>query len=159
MFVQSDRHVASYYAGTYPAPIPLRPTLDERVDADVLVVGAGFSGLHTALRLALAGKRVVMLEASRVAWAASGRNGGQALLGWSCDMQPLEDALGRDGARLLWDSMRWAAAEVRELPARHGFDIDTGPAACGPRCGRGASRCWRTRATRRPNAGAMIGCA
>ena len=61
MFVQSDRHVASYYAGTYPAPIPLRPTLDKRVDADVLVVGAGFSGLHTALRLALAGKRVVML--------------------------------------------------------------------------------------------------
>jgi glycine/D-amino acid oxidase-like deaminating enzyme len=133
MFVQSDRHVASYYAAAHPAPIPQRPELDERIDADVLVVGAGFSGLHTALRLALAGKRVVVLEASRVGWAASGRNGGQALLGWSCDMQPLEDALGRDGARLLWDSMRWAAAEVRELPVRHGFDIDTGPAACGPR--------------------------
>ncbi|KVH33227.1 FAD-dependent oxidoreductase [Burkholderia cepacia] len=127
MFVQSDRHVASYYAGTYPEPIPPRPELDERIDADVLVVGAGFSGLHTALRLALAGKRVVMLEASRVAWAASGRNGGQALLGWSCDMQPLEDSLGRDGARLLWDSMRWAATEVRELPGRHGFDIDYRP--------------------------------
>ncbi|MFP3616366.1 FAD-dependent oxidoreductase, partial [Paraburkholderia sp. SIMBA_050] len=51
MFVQSDRHVASYYAGTYPAPIPLRSELDERIDADVLVIGAGFSGLHTALRL------------------------------------------------------------------------------------------------------------
>ena len=101
MFAQSDRHVASYYAGTYPAPIPHRPELDERIDADVLVVGAGFSGLYTALRLALAGKRVVVLEASRVAWAAS----------------------GRDGARLLRDSMRRAAAEVRELPARHGFDI------------------------------------
>ncbi|EJO62368.1 FAD-dependent oxidoreductase, partial [Burkholderia multivorans] len=97
MFVQSDRHVASYYAGTYPAPIPRRPALDEHVRADVLVVGAGFSGLHTALRLALAGLRVVVLEASRVAWAASGRNGGQALLGWSCDMPPLEAALGRDG--------------------------------------------------------------
>ncbi|MBJ9624918.1 NAD(P)/FAD-dependent oxidoreductase [Burkholderia multivorans] len=127
MFVQSDRHVASYYAGTYPAPIPRRPALDEHVRADVLVVGAGFSGLHTALRLALAGLRVVVLEASRVAWAASGRNGGQALLGWSCDMPPLEAALGRDGARLLWDSMRWAAAEVRELPARHGFDVDYRP--------------------------------
>ncbi|KVS40731.1 NAD(P)/FAD-dependent oxidoreductase [Burkholderia ubonensis] len=127
MFLQSDRHVASYYAGTHPAPIPVRPVLESRVDADVLVVGAGFSGLHTALRLALAGKRVVMLEASRVAWAASGRNGGQALLGWSCDMPPLEEALGRDGARALWDSMRWAAAEVRDLPARHGFDIDYRP--------------------------------
>ncbi|MBN3788364.1 FAD-binding oxidoreductase, partial [Burkholderia sp. Ac-20353] len=94
MFVQSDRHVASYYAGTHPVPIPHRPALDERVDVDVLVVGAGFSGLHTALRLALAGKRVAVLEASRVAWAASGRNGGQALLGWSCDMPPIEDSLG-----------------------------------------------------------------
>lgn len=145
MFVQSDRHVASYYAGTYPAPIPHRPALDERVDADVLVVGAGFSGLHTALRLALAGKRVVMLEASRVAWAASGRNGGQALLGWSCDMQPLEDALGRDGARLLWDSM--VSTSI------------TGPAACGPRCGRGASRCSRRPATKPPSGGATTGCA
>ena len=62
MFVQSDRHVASYYAGTYPSPITRRPELDERIDADVLVVGAGFSGLHTALRIALAGKRVVVLE-------------------------------------------------------------------------------------------------
>ncbi|MGK8207218.1 NAD(P)/FAD-dependent oxidoreductase [Burkholderia cenocepacia] len=127
MFVQSDRHVASYYAGTYPAPIPHRAALDERLDADVLVVGAGFSGLHTALRLALAGRRVVVLEASRVAWAASGRNGGQALLGWSCDMPAIEAAVGRDGARALWDSMRWAAAEVRELPQRHGFDIDYRP--------------------------------
>jgi gamma-glutamylputrescine oxidase len=127
MFVQSDQHVASYYAGTYPAPIPLRPALSGREDADVLVIGAGFSGLHTALRLSLAGKRVVMLEASRVAWAASGRNGGQALLGWSCDMPPLEAALGIGRARQLWDSMRWAAQEVRELPQRHGFDIDYRP--------------------------------
>jgi len=44
MFVQSDRHVASYYAGTYPAPIPLRPELDERIDADVLVVARASAG-------------------------------------------------------------------------------------------------------------------
>ncbi len=127
MFNQSDQHVASYYAGTYPAPIPLRPALSGHEDADVLVIGAGFSGLHTALRLSLAGKRVVVLEASRVAWAASGRNGGQALLGWSCDMPPLEAALGTERARQLWESMRWAAREVRELPQRHGFDIDYRP--------------------------------
>jgi len=127
MFAQSAQHVTSYYANTLAAPIPLHPVLDDRLDADVLVVGAGFSGLHTALRLAMAGKRVVVLEASRVAWAASGRNGGQALLGWSCDMQALEDSLGQARARELWDTMRWAAGEIRELPARYGFDIDYRP--------------------------------
>lgn len=124
MFKQSAQHVASYYAGTFPAAIDLRPTLQGSETTEVLIIGAGFSGLHTALRLALAGKRVCLLEASRVAWAASGRNGGQALLGWSCDMPPLEKALGLERTRRLWDSMRWAAAELRELPARHGFDVD-----------------------------------
>ncbi|AUY32700.1 FAD-binding oxidoreductase [Pseudomonas soli] len=124
MFKQSAQHVASYYARTYPATIPLRPTLQGAHDTDILIVGAGFSGLHTALRLTLAGQRVTLLEASRVAWAASGRNGGQALLGWSCDMPPLERALGLERSRRLWDSMCWAAGELRELPLRHGFDVD-----------------------------------
>ncbi len=124
MFKQSAQHVGTYYAGTYPGSIPLRPTQAGSEDTDVLIIGAGFSGLHTGLRLALAGKRVTLLEASRVAWAASGRNGGQALLGWSCDMPPLEKALGLERTRRLWDSMRWAAEEMRELPGRHGFDVD-----------------------------------
>jgi gamma-glutamylputrescine oxidase len=127
MFVESTHHVESYYARTLPGEAPARPPLEGECDADVLIVGAGFSGLHTALRLAQAGRRVVVVEASRVAWAASGRNGGQALLGWSCDMGPLEQSLGVDGARELWESMRWAAREVRELPARHGFDADYRP--------------------------------
>lgn len=127
MFRQSAQHTATYYAGTYPGPIPLRPSLEASLDCDVLIIGAGFSGLHTGLRLAQAGKRVVVLEASRAAWAASGRNGGQALLGWSCDMPPLEKALGLSGARDLWDSMCWAAEEMRALPGRHGFEVDYRP--------------------------------
>lgn len=127
MFVESTQHIESFYARTWPGALPVRAALEGDCSVDVAIVGGGFSGLHTALRLALAGKRVALLEASRVAWAASGRNGGQALLGWSCDMGPLERSLGVERTRQLWDSMRWAAEEVRELPVRHGFDIDYRP--------------------------------
>lgn len=122
MFQRNSQHTTSYYASTCsPAE---RPTQTEHSDTEVLVIGAGFSGLHTALRLALEGKRVTIIEASRVGWAASGRNGGMAILGWACDMDLIEQALGRDGAKVLWKLMRWAAAEIKELPLRHGFTCD-----------------------------------
>ncbi|MFJ5282945.1 NAD(P)/FAD-dependent oxidoreductase [Pseudomonas sp. NPDC088429] len=127
MFQQSTQHVDSYYAHSCADILRERPALEGEQHTDVVIIGAGFSGLHTALRLALAGKRVTLLEASRVAWAASGRNGGQAILGWSCDMPPLEAALGHERAKRLWDGMRWAAQELRELPGRHGFDCDYRP--------------------------------
>ena len=122
MFKRDQQHVASYYAATCSAAS--RPAQADELDTEVLIIGAGFSGLHTALRLALAGKRVTLIESSRIGWAASGRNGGMAILGWSCDMDPLEAALGYQDARHLWDLMRWAAAEVKALPGRHGFDCD-----------------------------------
>ena len=51
--------------------------LSDSIEADVAVIGAGFSGLSTALHLAQAGQRVVVLEAQTPGWGASGRNGGQ----------------------------------------------------------------------------------
>lgn len=124
MYRASSQHVDSYYASSCADLVKPRPRFEGELDVDVAIVGAGFSGLHTALRLVLAGKRVALLESSRIGWAASGRNGGQAILGWSCDMPPLEAALGRERARRLWELVRWAAGEIQALPQRHGFDID-----------------------------------
>lgn len=122
MFQGNLQHTGSYYVSTCSPPERSRQT--ESLDADVLVIGAGFSGLHAALRLALEGKRVIVIEASRVGWAASGRNGGMAILGWACNMDVIDVAVGRDNAKSLWKLMRWAAAEIKELPLRHGFNCD-----------------------------------
>lgn len=82
MFRHASEHVDSYYAHSCKDRLTHHPVLQDDLQCDVLVIGAGFSGLHTALRLAEAGRKAILLEASRVAWAASGRNGGQAILGW-----------------------------------------------------------------------------
>jgi len=96
----------SYYAASAADRMVLRPALTDATETDVCIVGAGFTGLYTALRLAEAGKRVVMLESARVGWGASGRNGGQAILGFSCDMPPLEAQLGYEDARNLESDAR-----------------------------------------------------
>ncbi len=64
-------------AATQPAPV--RPQLQGSIDADVVVIGAGFSGLSTALHLARAGRQVVLLEGAEPGWGASGRNNGQVI--------------------------------------------------------------------------------
>ena len=65
------------------------PALDGQASADVCVVGAGFSGLSTAIYLAEQGVDVVVLEANRIGWGASGRNGGQFVMGYGEDTPAL----------------------------------------------------------------------
>ena len=67
-------HIDSWYAASAP-PQPTRPALQGEIDADVCVVGGGIAGCSTALHLAERGYRVVLLEAHRVGWGASGQIG------------------------------------------------------------------------------------
>ncbi|HEY5809841.1 MAG TPA: FAD-binding oxidoreductase [Povalibacter sp.] len=116
-------HIDSYYAAS-ANPAPAQPALAGDVEADVCVVGGGIAGCSTALHLAERGYRVVLLEAKRIAWGASGRSGGQAIVGYACGQHKLVTALGASDARRLWDISVESLALLRERVERHAIDCD-----------------------------------
>lgn len=105
-------------------PAPAAPPLEAEVRADVAVVGAGITGLSTALHAARAGAGVVLLEAEDLGFGASGRNGGQVNPGLKLDPETVERDFGADlGARM--NALAGAApALVFDLVRRHGIDCD-----------------------------------
>ena len=103
---------------------PPRPALVGEIEADVVVIGAGFTGLSAALHLAEAGKRVVVLEAETPGWGASGRNGGQVNPGLKADPYETEAAYGHDmGGRMVAASAA-AGDLVFGLIEKHGIKCD-----------------------------------
>ncbi len=116
-------HVNSYYAAT-ANPVPAFAALAGAIDCDVCVVGGGIAGCSTALHLAERGFRVVLLEAKRIGWGASGRSGAQILPGFSCSQEKLERLVGKDLARALWDMTVEALALTRDLIRRQGIACD-----------------------------------
>ncbi|MQT12507.1 NAD(P)/FAD-dependent oxidoreductase [Segnochrobactrum spirostomi] len=121
----ADRHAPSYYAATAGTQ-PAFPTLAASLDTDVCIVGAGFTGLSAALHLARRGTNVTVIDQASVGWGASGRNGGQAGLGWRKTPQELAATLGRDAAHALWDQAKAARAHllglVDEIAREEGID-------------------------------------
>lgn len=111
----------SWYAASVPLRAPL-PALDGDMQVDVAILGAGYTGLSAALSLASQGLRVVVLEACRVGWGASGRNGGQVLSGYGCEVDVLESLVGVQDARTLFDYSREGVQLVRDRIDRHAID-------------------------------------
>ena len=116
----------SWYAQS-ARPGPNCPSLQGEVSADVCVIGAGFTGLSAALHLAERGYSVVVLEAHRVGWGASGRNGGQLGSGQRLEQPELEAKFGMDAARAMWQISEDAKALVKDLVARHKIDCALKP--------------------------------
>ena len=113
----------SYYAASANAA-PIREHLNEAVETDVCVIGAGYTGLSTALFLLEQGYRVVVLEAARVGFGASGRNGGQIVNSYSRDIDTVERSAGPDAAQLIGAMAFEGGRIIRERVARYGIDCD-----------------------------------
>jgi gamma-glutamylputrescine oxidase len=125
MLLDSDTQLnqKSYYEASVvrsPDGAPLR----EALQTDVLVVGAGFAGLSAAIEFAQRGYQVVLLEADRVCGGASGRNGGQAIVGYSSGQGPFEARLDQRDARTTWDLTLEALDLIDERIAAFNIDCD-----------------------------------
>jgi glycine/D-amino acid oxidase-like deaminating enzyme len=120
--LQSQAHTSSYYAASVNDVTDFAPLLGEQT-ADVCVIGAGFTGISTALHLAERGYNVHVVEANRVGWGASGRNGGQIISGISGE-ENIAKHHGRD-VEELFGELRWEGHEIiRERVKTYGIECD-----------------------------------
>lgn len=125
MILQSDTQLnqRSYYEASVQRA-PLEPPLRGDMRADAVVVGAGFAGLSAAIELAQRGYAVVVLEADRVCSGASGRNGGQAIVGYASGQGPFEEQLGLADARMAWGMSLQALELMDQRIAQFNIECD-----------------------------------
>nr|WP_324612774.1 FAD-binding oxidoreductase [Henriciella litoralis] len=115
--------MASYYAAS-AHPAPQRPKLSGKETADVCIVGAGFTGMSAALELAEKGFNVIVLEAERVGFGASGRNGGQLVNGYSRSLGHIGRHYGEEAERNCGEMALEGATIIRDRIDRFGIECD-----------------------------------
>ncbi|WP_373989174.1 NAD(P)/FAD-dependent oxidoreductase [Duganella sp. BuS-21] len=115
----------SYYEASVIRPEASAP-LAQGISADVCVIGGGLAGLSAALELRARGLSVALLEAKTVGWGASGRNGGQAIVGYASD-QAIEQQLDAADARAAWQVTVDALDLLRQRIAQYRIDCDFVP--------------------------------
>ncbi|PIL85973.1 FAD-dependent oxidoreductase, partial [Acinetobacter baumannii] len=94
---------ATYYTATKKYFLNF-PQLEQDIDADVVIIGGGFSGIHTALELAEQGvKNIVVLEGRYLGFGGSGRNGGQVMAGIGHDLDRIKKFVGQDGLNTIFE--------------------------------------------------------
>lgn len=121
--IQSHEHARSYYRASVNA-MPERPALGADLSADVCVIGGGFTGVNAAIELAQRGLSVILLEARRIGWGASGRNGGQLIRGIGHDVSGFAKYVGEEGVLYLERAGIESVALVGERIRQHSIDCD-----------------------------------
>jgi gamma-glutamylputrescine oxidase len=120
--MQPESHTGSYYAASVSDVTDFAPLRGEQ-HADVCIIGAGFTGISSALHLVERGYNVHVIEANRVGWGASGRNGGQ-IIGGIAGEKAIAKNVGKD-ADVVFKELRWAGHNIiRERVQKYGIECD-----------------------------------
>lgn len=116
-------HPGSYYAASRN-DVTDRPAVTGTVEADICVVGAGFSGLSTALHLAESGFDVAVVEGVKIGWGASGRNGGQLVNGLNASLDRIQRRFGDETAGHVGSMLQEGGRIIRERINRYDIQCD-----------------------------------
>lgn len=125
-FPPDGAYPASHYAAT-ANPAPERPPVQGEVEADICVVGAGYTGLSCALSLAEQGHKVTLVEGARVGWGASGRNGGQLVNGINAPLDKIGRLYGPRVQAFVGGLVTEGGQIIRDRVDRYGIACDLKP--------------------------------
>ncbi|AQS35724.1 glycine/D-amino acid oxidase, deaminating [Shewanella psychrophila] len=122
----SEQRCDSYYNATINEETNY-PRLEEDIRVDVVIIGGGFTGVATAVELAERGIKVAILEANKIGWGATGRNGGQvtgSLSGDAAMTKQLRNTIGTEAEDYVWN-LRWRGHEIiKRRVAKYNIDCD-----------------------------------
>src|SRR5690349_24593417 len=120
----STRDTTPYWSAS--VSFPRFPSLDRDIEADVLVVGAGITGLTAAYELAGAGRSVVVIDRGRCASVDTGHTTAHLTMVTDTRFSDLVDQLGRDHAQAVWDAGLAAIGRIDQLVRQHEIDCGFG---------------------------------
>ncbi len=121
--MNQPQHTHSYYAASAHFQ-GIRPALMENLQADVCIIGAGYTGLSSALHLAESGLKVIVLEAKRVGFGASGRNGGQIVHSYSRDIDFIEKHYGKETGQQMGAMAFEGGKIIRRIVQQYNIQCD-----------------------------------
>ncbi|MAC91118.1 MAG: FAD-dependent oxidoreductase, partial [Woeseiaceae bacterium] len=123
IMIDTNEHAKSYYAATKNWQTEY-PELKGEHHCDVAILGGGFTGISAALRLIERGYNVAVVEANRISWGASGRNGGQLIDGFVMDLDKFEKKVGKNGAEIAYQMGIESRDVVLDRIKKHNIDCD-----------------------------------